>query len=143
MSGLQYHDARSWYAQFERACTAEGKSQCTNHFTFEIHANTCQLNVTDEYEDLMPFRNDDRISEEGFAAETVIHKDFVLDVMEANFMVRTSPFGMRANRWPGVSDSSGDLTKASAARHGIKFHTTYAIPMSVSVMKMAAWIASY
>lgn len=121
----------------------EEDRDASTHFTLEIHANTCQFNVTDENEDLSPFRNDDRISEEGFAAETMIHKDVILEDMEANSMLRTMPFGMRANRWPGVSDEPEHVTKASAARHGIKFDTMYAVPMSVSFVKMAARITSY
>lgn len=75
----------------------EEDRDASTHFTLRIHANTCQFNVTDEDEDLSPFRNDDRISEEGFAAETMIHKDVILEDMEANFMLRTMPFGLRAN----------------------------------------------
>lgn len=82
----------------------------------------------------MPFRNDDRLSEEGCVAEAAIHKNVVLDDMETNITVRTMPFGMRAIRWPGVLDY-GNATKASAARHGIKFDTLYAVPMSVRVIK--------
>ena len=91
---------------------------------------------------MRPFRNDDRIAEEGLVAETVIHKNVLIADMETNITVPTMPFGMRANRWPGIMDGSGDLIKASAARHGIKFDTMYAVPMSVSVVKMVAEMMS-
>lgn len=120
----------------KRAHAVGGRSRCIEHSTLKTQANICQFNVTDELEDLMPFRNDDRISEEGYVAETMIHKNVLLDDMETNIVVRTMPFGMCANRWPGMLDV-GAATKASAARHGIKFDTMYAVPMSVSVVKIA------
>jgi hypothetical protein len=94
-----------------------------------------QENVTDEHGNLHPFRNDDRVAEEGYAAETSIHKDVVLAEMDTNISIRTMPFGLRADRWPGPFYDNG-YAKASAAKHGIKFYTTYAVPMSVSILKM-------
>ncbi|KAI4843072.1 hypothetical protein E4T44_06946, partial [Aureobasidium sp. EXF-8845] len=87
-------------------------------------------NVTDEAGNLNPFRNDERIAEEGYAAETLIHKHAILHEIQPNISIPTTPFGMRADSWPGGSDGTGYPIKATAAKHGIKSHTSYAIPMS-------------
>lgn len=92
--------------------------------------------MTDEAEQISPFRNDDRIGEEGHAAETMIHKNVVLDEMKTNLSVASMPFGLRADRWPGIKVDEDYATRATAAKHGIKFDTSYAVPMTVSVVKM-------
>jgi hypothetical protein len=127
----------------ERVHTVKKRWRYTNHFALGTPANTQQFNVTDDLNDLRPFRNDDRISEEGLVAETVIHKNVILADMHTNITMRTMPFGMRADRWPGIFDGDGNTVKATAARHGIKFSTSYAIPMSVSVAKMVGGTTSY
>jgi hypothetical protein len=99
--------------------------------------------VTDEAEQISPFRNDDRIGEEGHAAETMIHKNVILDEMETNLSVSSMPFGLRADRWPGIKVDEDYATRATAAKHGIKFDTSYAVPMTVSVVKMVNGIVFY
>jgi hypothetical protein len=91
--------------------------------------------VTDEPGNLNPFRNDERIAEEGYAAETSIHKHVILNEMKTNMSIPTMPFRMCANPWPGRFDGNGYPIKATAAKHGIKGYTSYAVPMSVSIVK--------
>jgi hypothetical protein len=91
--------------------------------------------VTDEAGNLNPFRNDERIAEEGYAAETSIHKHVILKEMKTNISIPTTPFGMCANPWPGRLDGDGYPVKATAAKHGIEGYTSYAVPMSVSIVK--------
>ncbi|KAH0398638.1 hypothetical protein KCU89_g7031, partial [Aureobasidium melanogenum] len=78
----------------------------------------------------LPFRNDDRAGEEGFAIETVINKNVVLLEVQANISLESTPFGLFAERWPGLERREGIAIKASAAKHGIRFDTSYAVPMS-------------
>lgn len=91
--------------------------------------------MTDEAGNLNPFRNDERIAEEGYAAETSIHKHVILKEMKTNISIPTTPFGMCANPWPGRLDGDGYPVKATAAKHGIEGYTSYAVPMSVSIVK--------
>ncbi|KAG9601077.1 hypothetical protein KCU77_g2689, partial [Aureobasidium melanogenum] len=76
------------------------------------------------------FRNDDRAGEEGFAIERVININVVLCEVQANIRIDTTPFGIYADRWPGLERRQDIAIKASAAKHGIRFDTTYAVPMS-------------
>jgi hypothetical protein len=101
-----------------------------------ILTNTHQENVSGGMGEFHPFRNDDRLSEEGWAAKTTIHKDVLIEKMETNLSLRTMPFGMRADRWPGAGDENSAKIRASAAKHGIKFDTSYAVPMSVSIVEI-------
>jgi hypothetical protein len=116
--------------------TSKEKSRGPDHLIHESPANTHQENVTDESGNLHPFRNDDRVAEEGYAAETSIHKNVLLAEMDTNISIRTMPFGLRADRWPGPFYDNGYAIKASAAKYGIKSYTSYAVPMSVSILKM-------
>lgn len=88
--------------------------------------------MTTEHHDIYPFRNDDRVGEEGFALETVINKNVILCETQANISIDTTPFGISTERWPGLEAREGMVIKASAAKHGIKFGESYAVPMSVS-----------
>ncbi|KAG9599670.1 hypothetical protein KCU77_g9937, partial [Aureobasidium melanogenum] len=87
-------------------------------------------NVTTEHRGICPFRNDDRAGEEGFAIETVINKNVILGEVQANISVDTTPFGISAERWPGLERREDIAMKASAAKHGIKFDIAYAVPLS-------------
>ncbi|KAH0369928.1 hypothetical protein KCU65_g2960, partial [Aureobasidium melanogenum] len=87
-------------------------------------------NVTTETYGFSPFRNDDRAGEEGFALETVINKNSILVEIHTNISIDTTPFGIAAQRWPGLEDREGIAIKASAAKYGIRYDTLYAVPMS-------------
>ncbi|KAG9838183.1 hypothetical protein KCU98_g10311, partial [Aureobasidium melanogenum] len=83
-----------------------------------------------EHHGTCPFRNDDRASEEEFAVETVINKNVILCEVQTNISIDTTPFGIFADRWPGLERREDIAIKASAAKHGIRFDTSYAVPMS-------------
>ncbi|KAG9698151.1 hypothetical protein KCU95_g2838, partial [Aureobasidium melanogenum] len=87
-------------------------------------------NVTAETYGISPFRNDDRAGEEGFAIETVVNKNSILVEIHTNISIGTTPFGIAAQRWPGIESREDIAIKASAAKHGIRYDTSYAVPMS-------------
>lgn len=90
--------------------------------------------MTTETYGISPFRNDDRAGEEGFALETMINKNSILIEIHTNISIDTTPFGIAAQKWPGLESREDIAIKASAAKHGIRYDTLYAVPMSVSLL---------